>query len=48
MFAGCTSLQTVPELPATILTPYCYSNMFCNCKSLTDLSNFQLPANNLI
>ena len=34
MFAGST-LVTPPKLPATTLTPYCYLNMFSNCRSLT-------------
>ena len=34
MFAGCTSLQTAPALPATELSPYCYDSMFYNCTSL--------------
>jgi len=34
MFYYCTSLTTAPELPATILTPYCYGNMFYGCTSL--------------
>ena len=34
MFAGCTSLQTAPELPAIELAPYCYDSMFYNCTSL--------------
>ena len=35
MFAGCTSLTTAPELPATMLLNYCYQNMFNGCTSLT-------------
>jgi hypothetical protein len=35
MFAGCTSLVTAPELPATTLARSCYSWMFYNCTSLT-------------
>ena len=34
MFNGCTSLTTAPELPATTLAKYCYSDMFNNCKNL--------------
>jgi hypothetical protein len=28
MFQGCTNLTVAPELPATVLAKYCYSNMF--------------------
>ena len=35
MFYGCTNLTAAPELPATTLANYCYSNMFYGCKSLT-------------
>lgn len=31
LFDACTSLTTPPELPATTLTQYCYSQMFRNC-----------------
>jgi hypothetical protein len=34
MFQNCTSLKTLPELPATKLAIYCYANMFQNCTSL--------------
>ena len=34
MFSGCTSLVNAPELPATTLISYCYSQMFYNCKAL--------------
>lgn len=34
MFLNCTSLTTAPELPATTLVNYCYSNMFDGCSSL--------------
>ena len=34
MFAGCTSLTTAPELPATTLVGGCYSEMFYGCTSL--------------
>lgn len=37
MFAGCTSLIDVPDLPATTLAGYAYSNMFSGCTSLTKL-----------
>lgn len=45
MFAGCTSLTTAPELPATTLANNCYSNMFYNCTSLTTAP--ELPATTL-
>lgn len=35
MFRNCTSLITVPTLPATTLAEYCYVEMFSNCTSLT-------------
>ena len=28
LFYSCTSLTTAPELPATTLADFCYSNMF--------------------
>ena len=34
MFRGCTSLTTVPSLPATTLANSCYSSMFRGCTSL--------------
>ena len=37
MFAGCTSLTTAPELPATTLNNYCYSEMFYNCTRLNSI-----------
>ena len=45
MFAGCTSLTTAPELPATTLTGSCYSSMFSGCSSLTTAP--ELPATTL-
>ena len=35
MFQNCTSLISVPELPATALAPYCYFGMFFGCTALT-------------
>ena len=35
LFEKCTVLTSAPELPATILAPYCYANMFQGCTSLT-------------
>ena len=46
MFNGCSSLTTAPELPATTLSSYCYSNMFYNCSSLTKTP--ELPAETLV
>ena len=34
MFKSCTSLTEAPELPATTLADWCYSNMFKSCKNL--------------
>ena len=45
MFENCTSLKTVPELPATMLTEYCYYSMFNGCTSLVTAP--ELPATTL-
>jgi hypothetical protein len=45
MFSNCSSLTTAPELPATILFGYCYSDMFYGCSSLTTAP--ELPATTL-
>ena len=45
LFAGCSSLTTAPELPATTLQNYCYEKMFSDCSSLTTAPD--LPATNL-
>ena len=37
MFYNCGGLTAGPELPATALTNYCYSNMFNGCSSLTSV-----------
>ena len=42
MFVDCNSLTQAPELPATQLAPYCYSEMFQGCKNLTQAP--ELPA----
>ena len=34
MFHGCTGLTAAPELPATTLADYCYSDMFYGCTGL--------------
>lgn len=36
MFSGCTSLTTVPTLPATTLAQSCYQGMFSGCTSLVN------------
>ena len=46
MFDGCTSLQTSPALPATILTKQCYAGMFKGCVSLETAP--ELPAETLV
>ena len=48
MFSGCTSLTTVPNLPATKLRAYCYQYMFYGCSSLTTVPSNLLPATTLI
>lgn len=45
MFRGCTSLTSVPVLPATALTEGCYAAMFRGCTSLTTTP--ALPAKEL-
>ena len=45
MFAGCTSLTTAPELPATKLADDCYAEMFAGCTSLAQAP--ELPATSL-
>ena len=45
MFQSCTSLTSVPELPATTLAYKCYSSMFYGCTSLTSAP--ELPATTL-
>ena len=39
MFAGCTSLTTAPEIPATTLASYCCNYMFSGCSALTTAPN---------
>ena len=48
MVSGCTSLTTVPNLPATKLRAYCYQYMFYGCSSLTTVPSNLLPATTLI
>ena len=45
MFKNCTSLTTIPVLPATELVEYCYNSMFYGCTSLTTV--LELPATTL-
>ena len=45
LFRGCVSLTRSPELPATALSPSCYSSMFKYCKGLTQAP--VLPATRL-
>ena len=45
MFFDCTALTTAPELPATTLADYCYSEMFFDCTALTTAP--ELPAETL-
>ena len=45
LFVGCTALTSAPELPATTLADFCYSNMFIGCTSLTSAP--KLPATKL-
>lgn len=45
LFNGCSSLTTPPELPATVLAPWCYYNMFNSCTNLLTLPS--LPAENM-
>ncbi len=46
MFRNCSSLTTVPDLPATTVSPRCYWNMFRLCTGLTTASGV-LPATTL-
>jgi len=43
MFRNCTSLKSVPALPATEVAPNCYFNMFRSCIELTR-ADIELPA----
>ena len=45
MFKGCTSLTTIPNLPATTLVYVCYDSMFSGCTSLVETpEGWYLPA----
>jgi len=45
LLSGCTSLKSVPELPATSIGNYGYYYMFTNCKSITKTP--ELPATSI-
>ena len=44
LFNGCTGLKSLPKLPATTLSQYCYRQMFGGCTGLTDISDLELPS----
>ena len=44
LFNGCTGLRSLPKLPATTLSSYCYRQMFGGCTRLTDISDLELPS----
>ena len=45
MFDGCTSLTTIPNLPATTLVTFCYQFMFRSCTGLVETPDgWYLPA----
>ena len=46
MFRNCTSLHSVPALPATSISPQCYFNMFRSCTGLVH-ADIELPATTL-
>lgn len=46
MFRNCTSLHSVPALPATSVSPQCYFNMFRSCTGL-ERADIELPATTL-
>lgn len=45
LFYNCKELTTLPELPATQLTEFCYANMFTGCSGITTAP--ELPATTL-
>lgn len=47
MFSGCTSLATVPALPALSLGEQCYNHMFNGCTGLVTVPSGLLPATTL-
>ena len=44
LFNGCSNLTSLPDLPATTLTRYCYSGTFSRLKGSTPLTAPALPA----
>ena len=46
MFQECRFLTSAPELPATVITDYCYESMFSGCTALTSGPSI-LPATEL-
>lgn len=42
-----TKITSIPELPATTLTNYCYYQLFVGCRQLTSIPEGALPATNL-
>ena len=40
MFMNCTSLHSVPDLPATVLADKCYFRMFYGCTGITSIPAF--------
>lgn len=46
LFKNCTSLTSCPDLPATLLAEWCYSQMFSGCTSLKVAPS--LPATQLV
>ena len=46
LFSNCTALKTVPNLPSTTLSYYCYYSMFKGCTNLTSAP--ELPATTLV
>lgn len=47
LFSNCTGLRSLPKLPATTLSEYCYRQMFGGCTRLEDISDLELPATTL-
>lgn len=47
MFRACTSLTSIPDLPATTLASSCYEGMFSGCSELATIPANLLPATTL-
>lgn len=47
MFMGCTSLVSLPDLPATTIGNNCYSNTFNGCSNISSIQSNLLPATTL-